>query len=153
MTAIALGVAKLVLPIVVKEIKEAAQRGKVRKALKRAQKSGKGYHAAVSRALRRHKQTTGGYRVPSLSRAVDSGASDSDEGEARGQGYAEGDSYDDDAVNYQQKMARIARANEKERRSYAEYVASLDKKKGRGLPTFAYGHGDDLDDHELHEFW
>jgi hypothetical protein len=154
MANIAMGMAKLVLPIVVKEIKEAVKKGKEKKALKRAQKTGKGYHAAMTRALRRHKQAVSGSRMPSLSHAVDSGFSDSDEDEARGRGrgYADGDMCNDDAEMYAQRMRQIARQNEKERMRYAAYVASLEK-QGSALPTFASGYRDDLEAHELNEFW
>ena len=88
------GVSKLLLPIVAKEISKAVQRGKQKK----AQKSGKGYHHAMARALRRHKQSTRGSRLPYLTQVATSDDSDGDgDGALRGQGIADGDTHDDDA--------------------------------------------------------
>jgi hypothetical protein len=152
MAAVALGVTKMLLPIVAKEISKAVQRGKEKKAQKLAQKSGKGYHHAMTKALRRHKQSARGSPLPYLTQVAASDDSDEDDGTARGQGYADGDSYNDDANDYARRMRQVAVQNEKERRRYEAYVASLEK-KGRGLPTFSSGYGDDLEAHELHEFW
>ena len=151
MAAIALGVGhvtKMLVPIVAKAISKAVQKRNEKK----AQKSGKGYHHAMTKALRRHKQTARASQLPYLTRAETSDDSDDDDEAVRGQGIPDGDMHDDDRRDYIRRMRQVAVQNEKERRRYEAYVASLEK-KGSGLPTFSSGYGDDLYAHELHEFW